>query len=790
MLTLARDTLAGDTQILALRVRRTASGGVAGAPPFARTFRLAPGRLGPASLVRVLDRDGGELLGSPVALFPAAAPLHRGVHGTMAGPPRRRIPRRAPVDVVIPVYRGADDLAACLASLRRGLPASSRVVIVDDASDDPALQALLASAALGEAVVLRQDRNRGFPAAANAGLRFAAAATFGQERGQKRGRPRDVLLLNPDTLLPPAAVRRLADAAYSAADIGSVTPLGNDGTIVACDLPPLDGDTERILGQAEVDRVDAWCAAANPGQRVTIPTGVGFCLFLRHDCLAETGLFRDDVFAQGYGEENDWCQRAESRGWRHVAEAGMFVAHAGGRSFGRGRLLLMARNAPVLSHLHPQYEPAVRDFIRADPLRYCKRRVATSCWEAGRSPRGATILVTHDFGGGTEQRIIRRCADLAQQGLRPIVLRLKILEGREGAHGCTVSAGHETAPPDRAADLRFELPGELAELCALLRGDRPRWLELHHCGGLPPDILGLARGLGIPYDVAVHDYAMLCPRVTFCGADGRYCGEPAEIGQCNSCVATAGSRLHEAIGVAELRARSAAILTEARQVLVACDDVARRLRRYVPGLAPVVTPWEPDFPRPARPAAAAETRETRICVVGALGQDKGYDVLLHCAQDAAARDLTLSFTVVGHTVDDARLLATGRVFVTGRFAEHEADELVREQDASLGFLPSVCPETWSFALSTLWRAGLPVLSFALGAPAERIRKAGRGWTMPLGAPAAQVNAVLLDLATRARPEAWPATGEPNVSARRGVAHVAASIGHASGRAAPAHQVRA
>jgi glycosyltransferase involved in cell wall biosynthesis len=553
----------------------------------------------------------------------------------------------------------------------------------------------------------------------------------------------------------------------------------------------LHGDAERPLGQAEVDRVDAWCAAANPGQRVTIPTGIGFCLFLRHDCLADTGPLREDVFAQGYGEENDWCLRAGDRGWRHVAEAGMFVAHAGGRSFGHARPLLMARNAPLLDRLHPQYRQAVRDFLRADPLRHCKRRVAAACWEAGRSPGGAAILVTHDFGGGTEQRIVRRCADLARQGLRPIVLRLGVLPTRQDAHRCTVSAGHATAPPDRAADLRFDLPGELAELCALLRGDRPHWLELHHCGGLPPDILDLSRVLGIPYDVAVHDYAMLCPRVTFCGVDGRYCGEPADIGQCDACVATAGSRLHEAIGVAALRARSARILKEARQVLVSCDDVARRLRRYVPGLTPVVTPWEPDFSRPPRPplarpmtAAVAETRETRICVVGALGRDKGYDVLLHCAQDAAARDLALRFMVVGHTIDDARLLATGRVFVTGRFAEDEAEALVRDQAASLGFLPSVCPETWSFALSTLWRAGLPVLSFALGAPAERIRQAGRGWTMPLGAPAAQVNAVLLDLAARPRRDA----PVPHAAAPRGVAHVA-SIGHASGRAAPAQEVR-
>ena len=36
-----------------------------------------------------------------------------------------------------------------------------------------------------------------------------------------------------------------------------------------------------------------------------------------------------------------------------------------------------------------------------------------------------------------------------------------------------------------------------------------------------------------------------------------------------------------------------------------------------------------------------------------------------CARDAAERRLPLEFVVVGHTIDDRRLLATGRVFVTG-----------------------------------------------------------------------------------------------------------------------------
>jgi glycosyltransferase involved in cell wall biosynthesis len=133
----------------------------------------------------------------------------------------------------------------------------------------------------------------------------------------------------------------------------------------------------------------------------------------------------------------------------------------------------------------------------------------------------------------------------------------------------------------------------------------------------------------------------------------------------------------------------------------------------------------------------------RICVVGAIGVEKGYEILLACARDAAERDLKLEFVVVGHTIDDARLLDTGRVFVTGEFQPAEAVQLVQAQNASLAWLPSVWPETWCFALSEAWSAGLRVVAFDLGAQAERIRRTGLGTLLPLGLPPASINSALL-----------------------------------------------
>jgi glycosyltransferase involved in cell wall biosynthesis len=125
-------------------------------------------------------------------------------------------------------------------------------------------------------------------------------------------------------------------------------------------------------------------------------------------------------------------------------------------------------------------------------------------------------------------------------------------------------------------------------------------------------------------------------------------------------------------------------------------------------------------------------------------------VVLDCARDAAERRLPLEFVVVGHTIDDGRLLATGRVFITGGFAPEEAVRLIRAQQATLALLPSIFPETWCFSLAEAWRSGLRVAAFDIGAQADRIRRTGRGFLLPLGLACGAINNAMVAAAGLSR----------------------------------------
>ena len=96
------------------------------------------------------------------------------------------------------------------------------------------------------------------------------------------------------------------------------------------------------------------------------------------------------------------------------------------------------------------------------------------------------------------------------------------------------------------------------------------------------------------------------------------------------------------------------------------------------------------------------------------------------------------------------------------YAEEEATALIRAQQAHLALIPSVWPETWCFALSRAWDAGLPAAAFDLGAPAERIRRTGRGWVLPLALPPPALNDALLRLPLSPTPAIMAHTPVPQL----------------------------
>jgi GT2 family glycosyltransferase len=623
----------------------------------------------------------------------------------------------AAVDVVVPVYKGRVETLRCIYSvLVSNCETPFDLVVINDASPDPELsERLRALAEAGLFVLLENEENRGFVRTANRGMSLHPG--------------RDVVLLNSDAEVYDGWLDRLRSAALCNPGTATVTPLSNNATI--CSYPRFLHDNPFLLeiGYAELD---ALAAKVNAGTYVEAPTGVGFCLYVARAALHEVGLFDEDAFGKGYGEENDFCQRAIKKGWRNLIAADVFVRHWGAASFQGEKAKRIDTALDRMDERHPNYRKDVAEFIKRDPLAEARRRID---WARMKRLCGAKnlLIVCHNRGGGTERHVQEDIRRLTPSGYSIFLLRP--VPGRPT---------HASLTHHRIQRLVNMAPFDLRDETSLIAALRELGIVEVHTHGLvdfsadaPQRIARIVKALQARWEVNIHDYKVICPRLNLADENGLYCGEP-EDGECNRCLSRRGSDFQITDIVAWRRMHGEA-LRRADRVLVPDDDVARRLKKYFPGIAFELSPHEENDWKevPVRIPSREPGEKTRVVVIGAISKVKGFEILLSCAKDARSRGLPLEFTVMGYSMND-RLLQEAGVQVTGKYQEEQAEDLLRRLDPHIVWLPSMWPETYSYTLSIAFRAGLPVAAFDIGAIASRLRAAGK-------------DQMLMDLALASRP---------------------------------------
>lgn len=305
------------------------------------------------SALNVVAEDK-HLLGSPVQWQPL-------LKVPVLEKPARKQPA---VTVLIPVYKGRAETLACVESVLQSRAANTtvfRIVAINDASPDPVLVKNLQQLADNGSIELyHQAQNQGFIGTVNHGLGLCAGS--------------DALLLNADTLVHGNWLDRLKAAAYRHPDVASVTPLSNNGELMSL-LAPCE--PAAAITPAQLAELDNAARAANNlegHQDVEINTGCGFCLYLRHDALAEQGGL-DPTLIRGYGEESDWCYRAHANGRHHRGALDVVVAHQGGVSFGDEKRLRVKQNLKVLQQRYPKAEQRFNACLKADAMRPGRSRL-------------------------------------------------------------------------------------------------------------------------------------------------------------------------------------------------------------------------------------------------------------------------------------------------------------------------------------------------------------------------------------------------------------------------------
>lgn len=221
------------------------------------------------------------------------------------------------VSVIIVNWNTADTLVECLRSVEQeAARVALDVFVVDNASSDDSVASVQRD--FPQATLIVNVQNVGFAAANNQALRLAQG--------------RYLLLLNPDTVVRPGALRTLADVMDAHPEAGFAGPhlLNADGSTQpsARPLPTVWSELRAIVavGHARGAERDLGRSGAS-----TRPQEVGWvsgaCLLIRQETVQRIGLLDEEFFL--YFEETDWCTRARRQGWKGFYVPQADVVHHG-----------------------------------------------------------------------------------------------------------------------------------------------------------------------------------------------------------------------------------------------------------------------------------------------------------------------------------------------------------------------------------------------------------------------------------------------------------------------------
>jgi GT2 family glycosyltransferase len=201
--------------------------------------------------------------------------------------------------IVLLNWNSGEMTAECIRSLFQMDADHFEVIVVDNGSKDGSAEYLRAQ--FPEITILPQDRNLGFAAGCNVGMKLA------MERGFKY-----VLPLNNDTVVDPAFLAELLRGADERPQAAMISP-----KIYFWDMPDrfwwaggsfsLWTGIAKHIGRKELDH-------GQFDQGAELDWATGCALLIRSDALRETGLFDESFF--GNGEDLDLSLRLREAGYK------------------------------------------------------------------------------------------------------------------------------------------------------------------------------------------------------------------------------------------------------------------------------------------------------------------------------------------------------------------------------------------------------------------------------------------------------------------------------------------
>ena len=267
------------------------------------------------------------------------------------------MPDRDSLAIIIVTFNSAQEIDACLQSLvGHTSPFPTTITVVDNGSSDGT--AALVSKRWPSVQVIETGGNLGFARANNIGIR-ATSSDY-------------VLLMNPDTVSPPAAIQTLVRglASHPDAAVAGARLLSDRGfPELSWGVPVTPGNELKTMIFSRlyhrkirrmVKKMDKLSRQAREVDWVS-----GACMVIRRPDLEAVGLLDERYFM--YYEDVDLCFAMQKRGRRVLYIAGAEVLHYRGKSAPHNPALERMRQQSHVAYYEthlPRWTPLLRLYLK------------------------------------------------------------------------------------------------------------------------------------------------------------------------------------------------------------------------------------------------------------------------------------------------------------------------------------------------------------------------------------------------------------------------------------------
>ena len=631
------------------------------------------------------------------------------------------------VTIILPIYNAPTALKECLESLLNCTPASTRIIAINDASTDPEVANVLDAYSMAPNLDLYiNENNLGFSGTVNRGFSLANS--------------NDVIILNSDTVVTPGWVSNLKIKAYSHPKIATVTPLSNNAgpfSVSKTSLPKDAIQVQKLLNSLGCD--------CHFDTLQEMPTGHGFCLYIKSKAFEEVGYFDQVNFPRGYGEENDFCMRLKKKQLINTLDTKTFIYHSEAASFGSDKKKAMVKEGRLkVDQLHPEYTQEIAEYFSGPNYKQVINSLTEFLQENNftAASRNALFLVNVKTGGTPQTNRDLMIALKKNYNIQPFCLYVR----KSMAQLSVIDDNFDEIFGDEYTIPETRLPSHTNQFLEkiyiqLLEKFRFSFVHIRHMGWHSIKIFDILKLFHVPCFYSLHDFYTVCPNIKLQDADNKHCaGDCTRSNADNDCRYELWDHPFSDVlkndGVYQWRKLFKKCLSDASALISTSHTALEVIQGVYPDLIArkdfrIIEHGRELYLSSSNSKKIKEQKtdaKLKLLAPGNITDTKGGLLIKQLAQDEKL-SASLEIHILGNIQNQLNIAKTPSIICHGGYDRNDFPKIVEALSPDIGLVLSIWPETYCHTLTELWMCQVPVIGTNLGAVGDRLRKCGGGWVI-------------------------------------------------------------